>query len=158
MELFLAQNHSAMTHLPIASSIMLALAAVGGLFVARKEISLLCAVLSLAALLTVFPTILTGIAAAKGRMNDDQKPYIESGILVRNMPANARIFRHQMLGISGTVLAVILSFLAVARARGRNSNKYLFALLAILLAVAWGVGGHLGGEELWGSNTFPAFH
>jgi hypothetical protein len=157
MESFLAQNHAAMTHLPIAAAIMLAVAALVALFVARREVALLCAILSLTALVTVIPTIVTGIAAAKGRNNDEGKAYIQSGVMVRNIPANARIFRHQMLGIAGTVVAAFLAILTVAKARGRNPNKYLIALLAILLAVLWGVGGHMGGVELWGADTFPAF-
>ena len=158
MELFLAQNHSAMTHLPIASALMVAVGALVALFVARKELSLLCAILSLAALLTVIPTIATGIAAAKGRFNDDGKSYIQSGVMVSNIPANTRIFRHQVFGIAGTIVAVLLTILTIAKARGRNPNKYLIALLAVLLAVCWGIGGHLGGEELWGPETFPGFH
>ncbi len=158
MELLLAQNHAAMTHLPIASAILAAVAALVALFVARKEVALICAVLSLAALLTAIPAIVTGIAAAKGRNNDEGKPYVQSGVIVSNIPANTRIFRHEMLGISGTVVAAVLAVLTIARARGRNTNKYLIALLAILLAVLWGVGGHIGGEELWGPDTFPAFH
>jgi hypothetical protein len=157
MELFLAQNHAAMTHLPIASAIMLAVAALVGLIWVRKEIALLCSVLSVTALLTVVPTMVTGIAAAKGRFNDDGKPYIQNGIIVGSAPADARIFRHQMLGIGGTLDALALTILAVARVRGRNTNKYLIALLAVLLAVLWGIGGHLGGEDLWGPDTFPGF-
>ncbi len=158
MELFFAQNHAAMTHLPIASAILAAVAAIAALFAARKEVALICAVLSLAALLTAFPAIVTGIAAAKGRNNDEGKPYIQSGVIVSHIPANTRIFRHQMLGISGTLVAALLAILSVARARGRNANKYLIVLLAVLLAVLWGIGGHLGGEDLWGPDTFPAFH
>jgi uncharacterized membrane protein len=158
MELFLAQNHSAMTHLPIASSILGAIAAVALLFVSRKEIVWSWAVLTIAALVTAFPTLVTGIAAAKGRLNEDGKPYIERGVLVSNIPADTRIRRHQILGITGTAVAALLTILAVARLRGRNPNKYLVAVLAVLLAVLWGIGGHLGGEELWGSDTFPAFH
>ncbi len=158
MQLFLAQNHSAMTHLPTASAILVAVAALAALFAARKEIAAWCAILSVVAFVSALPTMATGIAAAKGRFNDDGKPYLQSGLIVSNIPANARIFRHQLLGITGTVVAALLSIVSIARARGRNSNKYLIALLAVLLAVLWGIGGHLGGEELWGAGTFPAFH
>lgn len=158
MELFLAQNHSAMTHLPIASSILAAVAAVAGLFVARKEVAFLWACLSIAAFVTVAPTVITGIAAAKGRTNDEGQPYIKSGLLVEPTPANTRIFRHQVLGLAGTVLSAVLAAAAIARLRGRHFNKYLIALVTVLLAVLWGIGGHLGGKELWAPDTFPAFH
>ena len=158
MELFLAQNHSAMTHLPIASSILAAVAAVAGLFVARKEVVFLWACLSIAAFVTVLPTVVTGIAAARGRTNDEGQAYIEGGLLVKDVPANTRIFRHELLGLSGASLAAILAAVAVARLRGRNVNRSLIALLSVVLAVLWGIGGHLGGEELWGPETFPAFH
>ncbi len=158
MTLFLAQNHSAMTHLPIASAILAAVAALMVLFVRRREISQCCAVLSILALVTVLPAAITGIAAAKGRFNDEGKPYIQSGVVVSNTPASARIFRHQVLGSAGAAVAAILALLGVSTLRGRNPNRYLIALLAVLLALLWGVGGHLGGQELWGADTFPAFH
>jgi len=158
MQLFLAQNHSAMTHLPIASAILLAGAALAALFSAKKEIAWWCAILSVVAFLTAIPTAATGIAAAKGRFNDDGKPYLQNGIVVSNIPANTRIFRHQLLGISGIAVAALLAILSIARVRGRTPNRYVIALLAVLLAVLWGIGGHLGGKELWGPGTFPAFH
>ncbi len=158
MELFLAQNHSAMTHLPIAASILAAAAAITALFVRRREVTLFWAVLSLVALVSAFPTIITGIAAAKGRTNDEGRPYIEKGVLVDRIPRNTRIFRHQILGISGTVLAAVLSGLAIATMRGRNFNPLLVACIAVIMALLWGIGGHLGGEEMWAPETFPAFH
>lgn len=158
MMLFLAQNHSAMTHLPIASSILGAVAAIAVLFVSRKEIVWSWAVLSIVAFLTAIPTLTTGIAAAKGRINEDGKPYIQSGLIVDWVPENTRVARHQVLGVSGFAIAAILAVLGIARLRGRNPNKYVIAILALLLALLWGIGGHLGGEELWGSDTFPGLH
>ncbi|MBZ5497272.1 MAG: hypothetical protein LAP85_12790 [Acidobacteriia bacterium] len=158
MLLFLAQNHSAMTHLPIAAAILAAIAAFVALFVFRREIVWAWAALSITAFLTVLPTVVTGIAAAKGRLNEEGKPYIQNGFIVDHIPANTRIWFHQMLGISGFVVAVILAILALARLRGRDPNKYVIALLAVLLALLWGLGGHLGGKELWGADTFPGFH
>jgi hypothetical protein len=158
MELFLAQNHSAMTHLPIAASIMAAVAAIAGLFVNRRELLLAWAILSLAALATVPPTLITGIAAAKGRFNEEGKPYIQSGLTVDRVPANSRIFNHQAFGLGGAILACFLAAPAIAQLRGKNPNRILICSLAILLAILWGIGGHLGGGELWGPGTFPAFH
>ena len=154
---FLAQNHSAMTHLPIASSILAAAAAVAVLFVRKKEITWSMAVLFIAAFVTVIPTVVTGIAAAKGRLNEQGQPYLQTGMLVPDLPANVRIHRHQLLGISGSFVAAILAFLGISILRGRNPNGYLIALLALVLAVLWGLGGHLGGQDLWGADTFPAF-
>lgn len=158
MMLFLAQNHSAMTHLPIAISILGAVVALAALFVSRKELTWAWAALSIAAFLTVLPTLVTGIAAAKGRHNEDGRPYIESGFIVNHIPENTRVFRHQILGLSGSAVAAILALLGILRLRGRNPNMYLVAILAVLLAILWGIGGHLGGEELWGADTFPGFH
>jgi uncharacterized membrane protein len=158
MWLFLARNHSALTHLPIASSILGAIAALALLFVYRKEIAFCWAVLSIAAFVTVLPTMVTGIAAAKGRLNDENKPYIQSGFLVDNAPASARIHLHQILGVAGGMVAAVLALLGISRLRGGNPNKYLVFLLALILAVLWGIGGHLGGKELWGADTFPGFH
>ncbi len=158
MWLFLARNHSAMTHLPTAASILGAAAALALLFVRRKEIAFCWAVLSITAFVTVIPTMVTGIAAAKGRLNDDGKPYIQSGFIVANVPANARVHLHQILGISGSAVAALLALLGISSLRGGNPNKYLVFVLALLLAILWGIGGHLGGEELWGADTFPAFH
>jgi uncharacterized membrane protein len=157
MELFLAQNHSAMTHLPIAASIMAALTALIALYANKKEFIQLWAILSLIAFIAVPPTIVTGIAAAKGRFNEKGTPYIQKGLLVDRIPANSRIFRHEIMGIGGTILSGVLAAAAVARLRGREMNRLLIALLAVLLAVLWGIGGHLGGEELWSPDTFPAF-
>jgi hypothetical protein len=156
MELFLAQNHSAMTHLPIAASILAAVAAVAGLFVKKREVYLVWAILSIVALATVLPTLATGIAAARGRFNEEGKPYIQSGLMVDRTPANDRVFKHQILGIGGTILACFLGVAAIAQLRGRQPNSAFIVLLAVLLAVAWGIGGHLGGSELWGPDTFPA--
>ena len=157
MELFLAQNHSAMTHLPIAASIMAAFAALIGLYVNRRELFRIWAILSLTAFITVLPTIITGIAAAKGRFNEEGQPYIQKGLFVDWAPGNSRIFQHQALGIGGTILSGILAVIAVARLRGREPNRFLVALLTVLLAILWGIGGHLGGAELWSPDTFPAF-
>ena len=154
---FLAQNHSAMTHLPTASAVFAAAAAIALLFVSRKELSWCCAILSIAAFVTVIPTLVTGIAAAKGRFNEEGKPFVQSGFIVENIPANSQIRRHQILGISGTVVAAILAMMGFAALRGRNPNPYLRVLLAVLLAVLWGIGGYIGGEELWGPDTFPGF-
>jgi uncharacterized membrane protein len=156
MELFLAQYHSALTHLPIAAAILGAAAAVVALFVDRREVGLAWASLAIVAFVTVMPALITGIAAAKGRFNDEGKPYIGSGILVSGIEANTRIYRHQMLGISGAGIAAVLTVLGIARLRGRNPNKYVVALLAVLLAVLWGIGGDMGGREMWGPGTFPA--
>jgi hypothetical protein len=158
MELFLAQNHSAMTHLPIASALLAAGAALAGLFVRRQGIALSAAALSIVAFLTVLPAVVTGIAAARGRFSDDGRPYIRSGVIVRDVPANERIFRHQILGAAGAGVAAALAALGVATLRGGHTNRYAVALLAVLLALLWGIGGHLGGKELWGPDTFPAFH
>jgi uncharacterized membrane protein len=155
MTLFLAQNHSAMTHLPIASAILAAVAALTALFVRRREISQCCAVLSILALVTVLPAAITGIAAAKGRFNDEGKPYIQSGVLVSNIPANARIFRHQVLGVAGAVVSALLTLLSISTLSGRNPNRYLIALLAVLLALLWGLGGHLGGRNSGVQTLFP---
>ena len=147
-----------MTHLPIAAAVLAAVAALAALFVSRREVAWLAAVMSMVALLAVLPTLVTGVAAGRGRINDEGKPYIQSGVIVSNIPQNTRIFRHQMLGITGTVVAFILAVLAVATLWGRSPNKYLVAALAVLLALLWGTGSHLGGKDLWGPDTFPAFH
>jgi len=157
MELFLAQNHSAMTHLPLACAILGAVAAVAALFVRRNEAGAIWAVLSIAALVTAIPAAVTGRAAAQGRFNLDGKPYLESGLLVGNSPANERIYRHQSLGLGGMALSVILSAAALLHLRGRRVNKVLAAALAVLLAILWAYGGHLGGEEIWSPETFPGF-
>ena len=154
---FLAQNHSAMTHLPTASAVLAAAAAIALLFVSRKELSWFCAVLCITAFVTVLPTLVTGIAAAKGRFNEEGKPFIQGGFIAENIPANAQIRRHQILGISGTVVAAFLAWFGVASLRGRSPNRYLLVLLTVLLAILWAVGGHIGGQELWGPATFPAF-
>lgn len=158
MELFLAQNHSAMTHLPTASAILGAFAALAALFVLRREIAWSWALLSLTAFLTAFPTIATGIAAAKGRFNGEGKPYLQSGVIIPDAPQNARVRKHQLLAGAGMALAAVQAVLALTFLRGRKPNRYLVALLAVLVAVLWGIGGHLGGQELWGPDTFPAFH
>ena len=110
--------------------------------------------LALAALAISF----SAASAGKGRFNDDGKPYIQDSLLVKDIPANARIFRHQVLGLLGMALAAVLAVMGVAVLRGRIPNRYLVVVLTVLLAVLWGIGGHLGGMELWGPDTFPAFH
>ncbi len=157
MDLFLAQNHAAMTHLPIAASIMAALAGVAGLFVNRREFYRFWAMLTLAAFLTVLPTLATGIAAAKGRYNEEGQPYIQKGLLVSQTPANSRIFNHQIFGTGGAIVAAFLAFKALAQLRGREPNRILIAVLTVILAVLWAAGGHLGGKELWEAYTFPVF-
>ena len=157
MELLLAQNHSAMAHLPIASAIFCAAAALIALFIPRKEVALFWAVLTITALATALPTVATGIAAGKGRINEEGKPYIERGVIVSKIPQDTRVYRHQMLGIAGTILAVFMTVLAVGTLRGRKLNKYVVAVLSVLLALLWGIGGHEGGKDLWGPDTFPGF-
>ena len=155
MELFFAQNHSAMTHLPIAAAILLAAVAMSSLFTSKREIVLACALLTLIAFATSIPTIITGVAAAKGRMNEEGKPYLASGVLVPDTSSNIRVFRHETLGVIGFGLSVILAILGISGLRGRWPNKYLLCVLALALALCWGIGGHLGGKELWGPDTFP---
>jgi hypothetical protein len=157
MLMFLAQNHSAMTHLPIATAILGAFAALANLVIRRNEITWAWALLSIAAFLTALPAAATGIAAAKGRLNDDGKPYIQGGFIVTHIPGNTRIFQHQMLGISGFAVAALLAVFGVRRLRGQYQNRFLIVFLAMLLAILWGIGGHLGGSELWGPGTFPGF-
>ena len=156
MELFLAQNHSAMTHLPIACSILLAVCAAAAVFTTKREVAMAWAWLSILAFISALPTVTTGMFAARGRFNTEGKPYIESGFFVTNVPASARVWRHQLLGVTGFAVSLILSGLGVAKLRGRNANKYLVLALAVTLALLWGIGGHLGGMEMWGPETFPA--
>jgi hypothetical protein len=157
VELFIAQNHSAMTHLPVAAAIMVAACALAAIFTSRREVTLAWAVLSITAFVTVLPTIVTGVAAGQGRFNADGKAYIQSGLLVPRTPSNERIWRHQVLGASGTAIAALLAVLGIALLRGRNPNKYMVAVLAIALVLVWAIGSHIGGEELWGGDTFPVF-
>jgi hypothetical protein len=158
MELFLAQNHSALTHLPVAASILAAVCAIARLFTAKKDVAIAWALLSVIAFATAAPLLVTGIAAAKGRFNSDGKAYIQKGILVSDTPANARIYLHQSLGIAGFVLSAILVSLSIASLRGRIPNKYIVVLLAVSIAVCWGIGGHVGGKEIWGPDTFPGYN
>jgi hypothetical protein len=155
---FLAQNHAAMTHLPIATAILGAFAALATLVVRKNEITWAWAILSIIAFVTVLPTAVTGVAAAKGRVSDEGKPYIQSGIIVDHIPANDRIFDHQMLGISGAAVAAVLAIFGIRRLRGQDPNRFLIAFLAVLLAILWGIGADLGGDEIWGPNTFPGFY
>jgi hypothetical protein len=124
----------------------------------RREVVRSWALLALVAFATAVPATVTGIAAARGRFNGDGKPYIQDGIFVPDTPQNERIRRHQQLGVGGAIIAVVQAVLALACLRGREPNRCVAAVLAVLLAVAWGVGGHMGGQELWGPDTFPAFH
>jgi hypothetical protein len=156
MELFLAQNHSAATHLPVASALLAAGAALTALYVRKSEASLFAAVLSIVAFVAVLPTVITGVAAAKGRFNDDGNPYITSGVIVAEIPVNERIFRHQILGCAGAIVAAAMALLGVATLRGHHTSRHLVAVLSVLLALLWCTGAHLGGKELWSRETFPA--
>jgi|WetSurMetagenome_2_1015567.scaffolds.fasta_scaffold12177_1 uncharacterized membrane protein len=153
----LAQYHSAFTHLPIAAAILAAVCAITCLFTAKREVATSWALLSIIAFATATPLLVTGMAAAKGRFNSEGKPYIEQGILVSNTPADARLFLHQSLGIAGFLLSSALALLGIARLRGRVPNRLMIVLLALAIALCWGIGGHLGGEELWGPDTFPGY-
>ena len=157
MDLFFAQNHSAMTHLPLGAAIMAAACAVAALFTSRREIVQAWAVLAIVAFLTALPAVATGVEAAEGRFSGDGKPYIQHGYIVSRTPASERVWRHQMLGGGGSVLAAVLAVLGVSVLRGKSPNKYLVILLALTLAVLWAIGAHTGGAELWGPDTFPAF-
>lgn len=157
MEMFFAQNHSAMTHLPVAAAVMVAACAIAALFTSRREIARAWAILSIVAFVTALPAVVTGVEAAKGRFNGEGKPYIQGTFLVGRTPASERVWRHQVLGVSGSAMAALLAVLGVAVLRGRSPNKYLITLLAVALAVSWAIGAHTGGEELWGPDTFPAF-
>ncbi len=157
MELFFAQNHSAMTHLPVATAMLAVACAIFASFGARRELARAWAVLSILALAASLPAVASGVAAAKGRFNGEGKPYIQSGVMVTDNPANERIRRHEVLGACGTGIAAVLALLGVGVMRGRNPNKYLVVLLAVTLMLLWAFGAHLGGEELWGPDTFPAF-
>lgn len=151
MELFLAQNHAPMTHLPIAAAILAAVAAVLAMFIHKPQLSWAWAMLSIVAMVTVIPTILTGIHAAKGR------GYIEQGIMVADTPDNADIVLHQRLGISGAIVGLVFLSLGVLHLRGRKVNRWLAAVVAVTLAILWGVGGHMGGRASWRPDTFPAY-
>ena len=151
MELFFAQNHAPMTHLPIASAMLAAVAAVLALFIKKPQLTWAWAMLSIVAFVTVLPTILTGIQAAKGR------GFIEEGLMVAEKEGNEDIVLHQRLGIAGTAVAMVFLFVGVRQLRGKNVNRWLAAVLAVTLAILWGFGGHMGGHEMWGPDTFPRF-
>ncbi len=157
MQLFIAQNHSAMVHLPVASAVLAAVSAIAALIWTRKELGYLWAVLSIVAFVTVSSTVTTGLVAARGRYNEEGKPYVQSGLFVPRAPANERIWRHQALGIVGGALSGVLALLGVRLLRGKAPNGFVVAVLAVTLALVWAVGAHTGGAELWGPETFPAF-
>jgi len=146
-----------MTHLPVAAAVLAALSALVGLFRPSQRMGRSWALLSIVAIVTVCPTLITGVIAAKGRFNGEGKPYIQSGVLVADLPLNERIWRHEMLGAVGTAASAILAALGISRLRGKAPNSYLVVLLAVVAAITWAVGAHLGGSELWGADTFPAF-
>lgn len=152
MELFFAQNHAPMTHLPIATSILAAVAAMAAVvFPNKKEITWAWAILAIIALVTCIPAVFTGLFAAVGRF------YIESPGLIPDTPENDPIALHQRLGIIGFVLALILAYLGIRQLRGKASNRYVMLFLSVALAIVWGYGGHLGGKGLWSPETFPAY-
>ena len=151
MDLFLAQNHAPMTHLPIAASILAALAAIAAIFIDKREIRWTWGMLTIIAFLTVIPTIATGIAAGIGRN------YIEQGIMVADTPDNQTIRIHQMLGSAGALVALVSAIAGVWYLRGKKVSRPLAAILALTVAILWGIGGHLGGSALWGPDTFPAY-
>ena len=151
MWLFLAQNHEPMTHLPIATSILAALAALLILFVEKKELRWSWAVLTIVAFMAVVPTIATGIAAGVGRK------YIEHGLLVTNIAENSTIRYHQLLGLTGAVLALINALLGLRFLRGKHVSKSLAVILALTIAIIWSIGAHLGGKDLWSPDTFPGY-
>ncbi len=151
LELFLAQQHAAFTHLPIATSVLAALAALIAFVRPRDDLRRAWAILSLIALITVIPTILSGIQAARGRQ------YITQGVFVDTDPEHADIRLHQQLGIAGTVVALVLAGFGVRELRGKRSPRLLVAILAVTTALVWGFGSHMGGKALWSPDTFPAF-
>ena len=157
MDMFFAQNHSAMTHLPLAAGVMVAACAIAALFTSRREFAQAWAVMAIVAFVMALPAVVTGVEAAEGRFNGDGKPYIQHGYIVSRTPASERVWRHQMLGGGGSAVAGILAVLGVSVLRGKSPNKYLVALLALVLATLWAIGAHIGGAELWGPDTFPAF-
>ena len=157
VDMFFAQNHSAMTHLPLAAAVMVAACAIAALFTSRREIARAWAVLAIVAFVSALPAVATGVEAAEGRFSGDGKPYIQHGYIVSKTPASERVWRHQMLGGGGSAIAAVLATLGVSVLRGKSPNKYLVTLLALVLAVLWAIGAHTGGAELWGPDTFPAF-
>jgi len=152
MELFFAQNHAPLTHLPIATSILAAGAAIAGLFSLRKELSWAWSFLTIIAFVTVIPTIMTGIQAGRGRQFIEKDHY-----LVSDAPDNSGIKLHQQLGLTGAIIALVSATLGFLHLRGKKINKYFSAIVALTVALLWGIGGHLGGKELWSPETFPAF-
>lgn len=151
MELILAQNHEAMSHLPIAASVLAAIAAIVLLFVVKKELRFMWAVLAIVAMATAVPAALTGIMAAKGRL------YIDEGFIVNDEPESADIKTHQTLQVSGFVVSIVLAVLGYRSLRGKESNKYFVAAVSVALALLWGIGSHVGGKALWSPETFPAY-
>ncbi|MAT39032.1 MAG: hypothetical protein CL946_05450 [Ectothiorhodospiraceae bacterium] len=151
MELFLAQNHAPLTHIPIAASILAALAAIASLFYKKQELTWMWAILAIVAFVACIPTIVTGVLAAIGRF------YIEEGFIVPDTPENADIRLHQQLGSIGAIVALIGAVLGVRRLMGKMPNKILVVAVSLTLAVMWGIGGHMGGKALWAPETFPAY-
>ncbi|GEM_PF-4189066 len=153
MDVFLARLHVPMTHLPIASAILAALASLAAIIFAkyREKLSWAWAVLSLVAVISVVPTIITGIEAGRGRT------YIEEGIIVADLEENANIRLHQQLGFAGFGVSLILAGLGIARLRGKNPNPYLVASIAVILVTVWLLGAHEGGAGIWAPDTFPGF-
>lgn len=152
MELFFAQNHAPMTHLPIASAILAVVALVLARLFKRPEAEWMWAVLSITVFITIIPAAATGIHAARGR------EYIEADhYLVRDSPDLGDLRTHQQLGIAGTVLALAAAILGARHLRRKRVPKLISFVVALALATVLGIGGHLGGKELWSPATFPAY-
>jgi uncharacterized membrane protein len=151
MELFFAQNHAPMTHIPIACAILATIAAIANLFYQRKELTWAWAMLVIIAFLAAFPAIITGTFAAVGRF------YLEQPGIVENIPDNDPIAIHQRLGIAGAVIALILAIFGVRRLKGKENNRILILVFSLALAILWGYGGHLGGKTSWAPDTFPQY-
>ena len=116
---------------------------------------------------TFFPLILAGsLAALPCRASAQEDDGTDSGAdtgsvgdddSIAHTPDNADIKLHQQLGISGTIVGLVFLSLGVMQLRGRQVNRWLAAVVAVTLAILWGVGGHMGGRASWGPDTFPAY-
>jgi uncharacterized membrane protein len=153
MELLFAENHPPMTHFPIATSILAAVALIASVIFKskQKELTWAWAILSIIAFITCVPAIVTGMSAAIGRMWTDSIGFVP------NIPENDPIALHQRLGIAGAILALITAYLGYRHLRGKTNNRILVLFFSVALAIIWSYGGHLGGKTAWSAETFPAY-
>ena len=138
----IGRNHPASVHLPIGFIIAVCILELLALLFPSIELGKAGLVMSLATVASFFPAIVTG--------------WLRAGELFATREAPDLFFEHRNLMIAASVVFTISALFRILKKDNLTGvSRFIYLVLLLLSLVIIGLGGHHGGQLVYGENFLP---